>query len=75
MIVHPPQRDPEQQSLKDAHSHAKDLSLVLDQLGIAPTAVDYAHAINLAAHLTAALGAADHHRRFAEAEGLARPRT
>jgi hypothetical protein len=25
----PPGRDPEQQSLKDAHSHAKDLALVL----------------------------------------------
>jgi hypothetical protein len=69
----PPQRDPEQQSLKDAHSHARDLSLVLGRLGIAPMADDYAQAIHLATHLAAALSAADHHRRFAEAEGLARP--
>jgi hypothetical protein len=67
-----PQRDPEQQALKDAHSHARDLSLCLDGLGYVPNAQEYAHAINLAAHLTSALTAADAHRRFCEAEGIQR---
>jgi hypothetical protein len=65
-------RDPEQQALEDAHSHARDLSLCLDALGLVPDAQKYAHAINLAAHLTSALTAADAHRRFCEAEGIQR---
>jgi hypothetical protein len=67
-----PERDPEQQALKDAHSHGADLRLVLESLGLVPDANAYAHAINLAAHLTSALTAADAHRRFCEAEGIQR---
>jgi methylmalonyl-CoA mutase cobalamin-binding subunit len=65
-------RFPEQDSLKQAHQALQDLSLVMDDLGMEPTGEQYAHAANLAAHLTSSLTAGDHHRRFAEAEGIAR---
>jgi hypothetical protein len=64
-----PERDPEQQALKDAQSHAQDLAIVMGRLGLYPKPEDYATAIDLAAHLAAALAGADQHRRFAEAEG------
>jgi hypothetical protein len=62
----------EQQTLKDAHRALEDLTSLMAEWGTEPSEEQYAHAANLAAHLTSSITASDHHRRFADGERLSR---